>query len=140
MKFWRVEKIKILQAGSKSPDGRQTNLSGRKAKYMFKYQDVDDLKVAEELYEYNLMLSSIITKLVRGGSEESDALVNLLDGLLRKRVLDISEKEKIKTQKEVERIADELFELKLKECTSEVTLEEIDYLLEVADNLHTLLY
>ncbi|TWP08773.1 hypothetical protein EUA76_00160 [TM7 phylum sp. oral taxon 350] len=107
---------------------------------MFKCQEIDNNKVAEELYEYNLALSSIITNLVRGGSEESDALVNLLGSLLRKRILNISEKQKLKIQKEVERIADELFELKLKECTSEVTLEEIDYLLEVADNLYTFLY
>ena len=107
---------------------------------MFKYEEIDDYKIAEELYEYNLALSSIIIKLVRGGSEESDALVNLLDGLLRKRILDISEKQKLKIQKEIDRIADELFDLKLKECTSNATLEEINYLLGVADNLHTLLY
>ena len=107
---------------------------------MFKYEEIDDYKIAEELYEYNLALSSIIISLVRGGSEKSDALVSLLDGLLRKRVLNVSEKEKIKTQKEIERIADELFDLKLKECASEATLEEINYLLGVADNLHTLLY
>lgn len=107
---------------------------------MFKYEEIDDYKIAEELYEYNLALSSIIVSLVRGGSEKSDALVSLLDGLLRKRILDISKKEKIKIQKEIERIADELFELKLKECASDTTLKEINDLLGVADNLHTLLY
>ena len=107
---------------------------------MFKYEEIDDLKIAEELYEYNLALSSIIIKLVRGGSEESDALVNLLDSLLRKRVLDISENQKIKTQKEIDRIADELFDLKIKECASDATLKEINDLLGVADSLHTLLY
>lgn len=107
---------------------------------MFKYEEIDDYKIAEELYEYNLALSSIIVKLVRGGAEESDALISLLNSLLRKRILDISEKEKRKTQKEIERIADELFDLKLKECASDATLKEINDLLGVADSLHTLLY
>lgn len=107
---------------------------------MFKYENIDDYKIAEELYEYNLALSSIIVKLVRGGEEKSDALLNLLDNLLRKRVLNISEKEKRKIQKNIESIADELFDLKLKECVSDTTLEEINYLLGVADNMHTLLY
>lgn len=109
---------------------------------MFKYQDIDDLKVAEELYEYNLMLSSIIIKLVRGGEEKekSDALINLLDSLLRKKVLDISEKEKRKIQKNLELIADELFDLKIRECLSETTLKEVNDLLEVTDSLYTILY
>lgn len=107
---------------------------------MFKYQNVDEYKIAEELYEYNLALSSIITSLVRGGSEKSDALVSLLDGLLRKRILDIDQKQKLKIQKEIDRIADELFDLKIKECASETTKKEINNLLKVADSLYTLLY
>lgn len=107
---------------------------------MFKCQEIDDYKIAEELYEYNLALSSIIVSLVRGGSEKSDALVSLLDGLLRKRILNISEKEKVKIQKDIKRIADELFDLKIRECLSETTLKEVNDLLEVADSLYTILY
>ena len=107
---------------------------------MFKYEEIDDYKIAEELYEYNLALSSIIVSLVRGGSEKSDALINLLDSLLRKKVLDISEKEKRKIQKNLELIADELFDLKIRECLSETTLKEVNDLLEVTDSLYTILY
>ena len=138
MKFWRVEKIKILQAGSKSPDGGQKrNLSGRKA---LKMKNLDNLTVEQQIIEFNLDLSSVILLALRGDERDQyKSLLSLLDKLLKKRSLKLNQTEKDNLKEKIELIMDRLFELKIK-TSSETAIQEINDLLDISEKISISLY
>ena len=126
-----------MKTRSKSPDGGQTNLSGRKVNKM---KNLDDLMLEQQIVELNLDLSSIVLMALRGDEKgEYRSLLSLLDKLLKKRSLKLKEKEKNNLKEKVELIIDQLFDLKIK-TSSETAIEEINDLLDIAERINISLY
>lgn len=126
-----------MKTRSKSPDGGQTNLSGRKVNKM---KNLDDLVMEQKIVELNLDLSSITLLALRGDKKgQYEPLLNLLNRLLKKRSIKLEQKEKDNLKEKVELIMDRLFELKI-ETSSETAIEEINDLLDIAEKISISLY
>ena len=126
-----------MKTRSKSPDGEQTNLSGRKVNKM---KNLDDLVMEQKIVELNLDLSSITLLALRGDKKgQYEPLLNLLNRLLKKRSIKLEQKEKDNLKEKVELIMDRLFELKIK-TPSETAIEEINDLLDIAEKISISLY
>lgn len=126
-----------MKTRSKSPDGGQTNLSGRKVNKM---KNLDDLMLEQQIVELNLDLSSVVLMALRGDEKgEYRSLLSLLDKLLKKRSLKLKEKEKNNLKEKVELIMDQLFDLKI-EAPSETAIQEINDLLDIAEKISISLY
>ena len=102
--------------------------------------NLDELAIEQKVVEYNLDLSTIILTTLRGDKkEEYSSLLSLLNELLRKRSLDLKEKEKENLKEKVELIMDQLFDLKIK-TSSKTAIQEINDLLDIAEKISISLY
>lgn len=103
-------------------------------------KNLDDLMMEQQIIELNLDLSSIILLALRGDNKgEYASLLSLLDKLLKKRSLKLTEKEKNNLKEKTELILDRLFDLKI-ETSSETAIEEINDLLDIAEKISISLY
>lgn len=103
-------------------------------------KNLDDLTMEQQIVELNLDLSSVILTALRGDEKsEYRSLLMLLDKLLKKRSLELKEKEKENLKEKVELIMDQLFDLKIK-TSSETAIQEINDLLDIAEKISISLY
>lgn len=103
-------------------------------------KNLDDLTVEQQIIEFNLDLSSITLLALRGDKKgQYRSLLMLLDKLLKKRSLELKEKEKENLKEKVELIIDQLFDLKIK-TSSETAIQEINDLLDIAEKISISLY
>lgn len=107
---------------------------------MKNFNNPDELAIEQEIVEYNLDLSVIILTALRGDKKgKYKSLLKLLDELLRKRSLDLTDEDKNNLKEKVELIMDRLFDLKIK-TSSETTIEEINDLLDITEKISISLY
>lgn len=103
-------------------------------------KNLDDLMLEQQIVELNLDLSSVVLTALRGDNKgEYASLLSLLDKLLKKRSLKLTEKEKNNLKEKTELILDRLFDLKI-ETSSETAIEEINDLLDIAEKISISLY
>ncbi len=102
--------------------------------------NLDDLTMEQQIVELNLDLSSVVLMALRGDEKgEYKSLLMLLDKLLKKRSLELKEKEKENLKEKVELIMDQLFDLKIK-TSSKTAIQEINDLLDIAEKISISLY
>lgn len=103
-------------------------------------KNLDDLTVEQQIIEFNLDLSSVILLILRGDKKgQYEPLLNLLNRLLKKRSLKLTEKEKNNLKERVELVMDQLFDLKI-ETSSETAIQEINDLLDISEKISISLY
>lgn len=101
---------------------------------------IDDLVMEQQIVELNLDLSSIVLLALRGDKKgQYEPLLNLLNRLLKKRSLKLTEKEKNNLKERVELVMDQLFDLKI-ETSSETAIQEINDLLDISEKISISLY
>ena len=108
---------------------------------MKNFNNPDELAVEQKIVEYNLDLSAIILTALRGDKKrEYESLLKLLNELLRKRSLNLTDEDKNNLKQKLELVMDQLFEIKINNELSETALEEVNNLLDVAEKISISLY